>query len=156
MLIKKIFASILITFFLLTFANSQEIQIITKVNNDIITNIDVENEKKYLLLLNNNLSKLSNKEFLNLAKNSLIREKIKKKEIDRVFVKQNDKVENKIIENFYNKLGFDKEEEFIQFLDNKKIKFESLKEKLIIETLWNQFIYKKFNKRIRIDKNLIE
>ena len=156
MLIKKIFASILITFFLLTFANSQEIQIITKVNNDIITNIDVENEKKYLLLLNNNLSKLSNKEFLNLAKNSLIREKIKKKEIDRVFVKQNDKIENKIIENFYNKLGFDKEEEFIQFLDNKKIKFESLKEKLIIETLWNQFIYKKFNKRIRIDKNLIE
>ena len=79
MLIKKIFASILITFFLLTFANSQKIQIITKVNNDIITNIDVENEKKYLLLLNNNLSKLSNKEFLNLAKNSLIREKIKKK-----------------------------------------------------------------------------
>jgi len=156
MLIKKIFASILITFFLLTFANSQEIQIITKVNNDIITNIDVENEKKYLLLLNNNLSKLSNKEFLNLAKNSLIREKIKKKEIDRVFVKQNEKVENKIIENFYKKLGFDKEKNFLVFLDKNKIKFEDLKEKLIIDALWNQLVFKNFNSRVKIDNKLIE
>ena len=60
-------------------------------------------------------------EILNLAKNSLIREKVKKKEIKRLFVKQNENVENKIIKNFYNKLGFDKKKNFINFLNKKKI-----------------------------------
>ena len=153
---KKIYLSILISFFFYNFTSSQEIIIISKVNNEIITNFDIENEKKYLLLLNNNLNKLSEDEFFDLAKNSLIREKIKKKEIDRLFAKQNDKVENKIIKNFYNKLGFDEENIFIDFLEKKKINFESLKEKLLTETLWNQLIYQNFNKQVRIDKNSIE
>tara|TARA_Y100000992_G_scaffold302537_1_gene277177 strand:+ start:2693 stop:3619 length:927 start_codon:yes stop_codon:yes gene_type:complete len=156
MLIKKIYISILISLFLCSLANTQEILIISKVNNEIITNIDIENEKKYLLLLNKNLNKLSNNEFFDLAKNSIIKEKIKKKEVDRVFVKQNDKVENQIIKNFYNRLGYEKEEKFIEFLDKKNISYEDLKKKLIIETLWNQFIYKKFNKKIKIDESLIE
>tara|TARA_B100001173_G_scaffold95244_1_gene82431 strand:- start:1095 stop:2018 length:924 start_codon:yes stop_codon:yes gene_type:complete len=156
MLSKKIYLSILISFFFYNFTSSQEIIIISKVNNEIITNFDIENEKKYLLLLNNNLNKLSEGEFYDLAKNSLIREKIKKKEIDRLFAKQNNKVENKIIKNFYNKLGFDEENIFIDFLEKKKINFESLKEKLLTETLWNQLIYQNFNKQVRIDKNSIE
>ncbi len=156
MLFKKTFVTIIISFLLINVANSQEIIIINKVNNEIITNIDIENEKKYLLLLNNNLNKLSEIEFFNLAKDSLIKEKIKKNEIDRLFVRQNDKVENKIFKNFYKKLGFDKEKNFIEFLNQKKIKFENLKEKLIIEALWNQLIFKNFNSRVKIDKKLIE
>ena len=73
MLFKKIFIAIIITFLFFNITSSQEILIINKVNDDIITNIDIENEKKYLLLLNNNLNKLSEIEFFNLAKNSLIR-----------------------------------------------------------------------------------
>ena len=156
MLFNKTFVTIIISFLLLNVANSQEIVIINKVNNEIITNIDIENEKKYLLLLNNNLNKLSEIEFFNLAKDSLIKEKIKKNEIDRLFVRQNDKVENKIFKNFYKKLGYDKEKNFIEFLNQKKIKFENLKEKLIIEALWNQLIFKNFNSRVKIDKKLIE
>ena len=107
------------------------------------------------MLLNNNLNKLPEKEFFNLSKNSLIREIIKKKEINKLFNKQNEIIENKIVKNFYNRLGFDKKNEFVKFLDKKKINFENLKEKLIIETLWNQIIYRKFNNKIRIDKDLI-
>ena len=156
MIFKKIYISILISFLFYNFVSSQEILIISKVNNEIITNIDIENEKKYLLLLNNNLNKLKENEFFELAKNSLIREKIKKKEVDRLFTKQNDNVENKIIKNFYNKLGFSKEKNFIDFLKKKKISFDNLKEKLIIETLWNQLIYRIYNKRIRIDESSIK
>jgi len=156
MLFKKIYIIILITFLFYNFTNSQEIKIISKVDDEIITNIDIENEKKYLLLLNENLNKLSKKEVFELAKNSLIREKIKKREINRLFLKRNNDVENKLIKNFYNRLGFNKEDEFIIFLDKKKIKIENLKQKLIIETLWNQLIYNKYNKQVRIDKSILE
>ena len=156
MLFKKIYIIILITFLFYNFTNSQEIKIISKVDDEIITNIDIENEKKYLLLLNENLNKLSKKEVFELAKNSLIREKIKKREINRLFLKRNNDVENKLIKNFYNRLGFNKEDEFIIFLDKKKIKIENLKQKLIIETLWNQLIYNKYNKQVRIDKSILK
>ena len=137
-------------------AKSQEIIIIAKVDNEIITNIDIEIEKKYLLLLNNRLKKLNEKEFFILAKNSLIREIIKKKEINKSFKKRDEKIKNKIIENFYTRLGFKRKNEFIKFLDSNRINFENLKEKLIIEAFWNQLIFIKFKDRIRIDKNAIE
>ena len=152
MLVKEIFIYLIVSFFFYNFAKSQEIIIISKVDNEIITNIDIKIEQKYLLLLNNNLNKLSEKEFFDLSKNSLIREIIKEKEINKLFKNQNTTIENKIIKDFYNKLGFDKKEEFIKFLDNKEISFESLKNKLILETVWNQIIYNKFKNRIKIDK----
>ena len=156
MYIKKIFILLIVFLNIYSLAKSQEIIIIGKVDNEIITNIDIEFEKKYLLLLNDKLNKLSKKDFFNLAKNSLIREKIKIKEINKSFKKQDDKIKNKILENFYIKLGFDKKNEFIKFLDTKKINIENLKEKLTIEAFWNQLIYIKFKNRIRIDKNSIE
>ena len=156
MFFKKIFISIILSILFYNFTFSQEIIIVSKVNDEIITNIDIENEKKYLLLLNNNLEKLTEDEILNLAKNSLIREKVKKKEIDRLFVKQNENVENKITKNFYNKLGFDKEKNFIDFLEKKEINYESLKEKIVLEALWNQIIFNNFNKRVRIDESLLK
>jgi peptidyl-prolyl cis-trans isomerase SurA len=156
MLIKKIILFFIIQLLFYNFAQSKEVMIISKVDNEIITNIDIEIEKNYLLLLNSNLSELSKNEFFILAKNSLVREIIKKKEINKSFSQQSEITKNKIIENFYNRLGFDKKNKFIKFLDKKNISFESLKEKLIIEALWNQLIYIKFNDKIRIDKNSIK
>ena len=130
MLIKKLFTYFIISLIFCNFVKSQEIIIISKVDNEIITNIDIEIEKKYLLLLNNNLNELSENEFFELAKNSLIREIIKKKEINKSFSQQSEITKNKIIENFYNRLGFDKKNEFIKFLDKKNISFESLKKKI--------------------------
>ena len=156
MLIKKLLASFIILILFMNLAKSQEIIIIAKVDNEIITNIDIEIEKKYLLLLNDRLKKLNKKEFFILAKNSLIREIIKKKEINKSFKKRDEKIKNKIIENFYTRLGFKKKSEFIKFLDTNKINFENLKEKLIIEAFWNQLIFIKFKNKIRIDKNAIE
>ena len=156
MLKNKLFIFFIISFLFFNFSISQEIIIISKVDNEIITNIDIKIEQKYLLLLNNNLNKLSEKEFFDLSKNSLIREIIKEKEINKLFKNQNTTIENKIIKDFYNRLGFDKENEFVKFLDNKNIDFEELKNKLVVEALWNQIIYNKFNKKIKIDEKSIE
>ena len=156
MLKKKLFISIIITFLFINLTKSQEIKIISKVDDKIITNMDIEIEKKYLLLLNNKLSELSENEIHNLAKNSLVKEIIKKKEINKLFKEQDEKSNNKIIKNFYNRLGFDNKNEFINFLNKKKISYENLKEKLIIDGMWNQIIYIKFKNRIRIDKKSIE
>tara|TARA_B100000965_G_C19452926_1_gene696109 strand:- start:80 stop:1006 length:927 start_codon:yes stop_codon:yes gene_type:complete len=156
MLIKKLLASFIIIILFMNLAKSQEIIIIAKVDNEIITNIDIEIEKKYLLLLNDRLKKLNEKEFFILAKNSLIREIIKKKEINKSFKKRDEKIKNKIIGNFYTRLGFKRKNEFIKFLDSNKINFENLKEKLIIEAFWNQLIFIKFKNKIRIDKKAIE
>ena len=156
MFIKKIFIFFIIFFIFNNFAKSQEIFIVGKIDNEIITNLDVEIEKKYLLLLNERLNSLNEKEFFKLAKNSLIREKIKRKEVNKSFKKRDDKIKNKIVKNFYTKLGFNKKNDFIKFLDTKEINFENLQEKLITEAFWNQLIFIKFKNRIRIDKNSIE
>ena len=156
MLIKKIFISIIISFIFINFSKAQEIKIVSKVDDKIITNTDIETEKKYLLLLNNNLSKLSENEIFFLAKNSLMKEIIKKKEINKLFKKQNKKNKDKIIENFYKRLGFDNKNEFIKFLNKNEVNYESLEKKLIIEGLWNRMIYLRFNDKIRINKSSIE
>ena len=79
MLSKKLFISFIIIFLFINFTKAQEIKIVSKVDDKIITNLDIEIEKKYLLLLNNKLSELSENEIHKLAKNSLVKEIIKKK-----------------------------------------------------------------------------
>ena len=156
MFIKRILIFLIIFSFFNNFAKSQEIIIIGKVDNEIITNIDIEVEKKYLLLLNDKLNNLNKKEFSKLAKNSLIREKIKKKEVNKSFKKRDETIKSQIFKSFYERLGFKKKNEFIKFLNSKKINYENLQEKLIIDAFWNQLIYIKFKNRIRIDKSSIE
>ena len=119
MFLKKLIIFFILSFFLFNFVKSQEIIIISKVGNEIITNVDIENEKKYLLILNKNLNKLSEKEFYTLAKNSLIREIIKKNEVKKSFNKSNEEIDNEIVKNFYNKLGFENKKEFINLIKDK-------------------------------------
>ena len=58
---------------------STEIKIVYKIDNEIITNIDLKNESNYLKTLNKNLENISEDNLLETATQSLIREKIKKK-----------------------------------------------------------------------------
>ena len=157
MFIKKIFIIIFSFFLLISVANTEEIKIITKVGDEIITNLDIRNEKNYLLLLNTNLNKLTEKEILNLSKRSLIREKIKEREINKFFNKKMDaKIEKKIIENFYKRLGFSNKIELTNVLNQKNLNLKDLKKKLLIEAKWNQLIYTKFNSKIKINVKTIE
>ena len=60
-----------------------KINIIVSVNNEIITNYDVSKEGRYLRILNPSLNNLNKEQITELAKQSLIKEIIKKNEVSK-------------------------------------------------------------------------
>ena len=136
---------------------SSNVYIELKIGNEIITNFDIEKEKKYLLALNNNLSQVPEKKLYELSKNSIINEKIKKKELLIYFdLEKAEMIMKDVIKNFYIKVGFENETQFSNYLKQYEISIDYVKEKLKIETLWNQLIYNKFNNQISVDNNKLK
>ena len=150
----KLFCIVILIFFNnnLVFSNS-EIEILFKVDNEIITNIDVEKEKRYLIALNNKLSEIPASQLNNIAKESLIKEIIKKKELNKFFdLNKTNEYSEKVAKNFYKRLNFKNEKEFESYLKNFNIKKKFIIEKIKQESLWNQMIYDRFRYQINIDK----
>ena len=136
----------------LVFSNN-EIEILFKVDNEIITNIDVEKEKRYLIALNNKLNEIPASQLNIIAKESLIKEIIKKKELNKFFdLSKTNKYSEKVAKNFYKRLNFKNEKEFESYLKNFNIKKKFIMEKIKLESLWNQMIYERFKYQINIDK----
>ena len=157
MLTKKIIFFFIIFFFQFTLINASEIKIISKINNEILTNIDIENESKYLLILNTNLINLNKNELYELSKNSLIRKILKKEEVLKYFKLNNhSELGEKLLKENYTALGFENKEDYSNFLKKKGFDVEILKEKLLIERLWKTLIYEKFKNKIKIDENEIK
>ena len=155
----KIKFKILILFILLIFFNQKNInsfenKIIFKINNKIITSLDLENEMTYLITLNPNLKNFNKKEILEISKKSLIKEKIKKIEISKVFI--DPKIEEifleKLIKNIYLKIGIENLEDFKIYLENNNVNYKNVLKKIEIEALWNEIIFKKFSPKIKIDE----
>ena len=152
--LSNIIISLGIIFFISTKAISVENKIVYKVENDIITTIDIEFEKKYLIALNPSIKQLDNYKLNSIAKNSLLREKIKEKEILKYLEKidLNKKFLNQLIKERYSRLTFGNKDEFLNYLQNYNLKLETIEKKISIEALWNQLIYQKFSKNIKINK----
>ena len=159
----KIYKKFIYYFFLTLISfnvTASEITILYKINDDVITSFDVEKESNYLKTLNKNLENLSNKELLETATQSLIREKIKKDEIDRVFEVDYDKAVKSnnirnIIKKLYSNLNFETEKDFFDYLEKSNVTEQNLKLKFVIEQMWNQLIVNKYNNSIKINKEEI-
>jgi len=152
------FAKIIFVFlFYATNLVALENKIIVKVNNEIITSIDIENEANYLKTLNSQVKNLDKKRLTNIAKNSLIREKVKIIAILDVIEEINvdDKYIDGIVKSSYEKNGFNTLDQYKNYLKNNGLKIEYIKNKISIEAIWNEIIYKKFNSKIVIDKKKI-
>ena len=147
---------ILIFFTFQNYAFSFENKIIVKVNNEIITSTDINNEIKYLKALNQNLINLDKKKIYEIAKTSLIREKVKEIEISKFknLEINNSYLEN-IIRNIYLNLNLKSKEEFLNYIKNFNINISTIQKKLSTEALWNQLIYNKFYSNIKIDENIV-
>ena len=147
---------IFLIFFYSLISNSYGFQnkIVFKVNNEIITSIDILNEIEYRKLLNKNINKLPVERQLEIAKKSLIREKIRKIEISKFFVDTNIKDEQlePVIKELIKKTKFESKDKLKKFLNSKNIKLDTFVEKIKIEILWNQLIINKFSKNLKIDK----
>ena len=158
---KKIFIySLIIYLQFIVNTISSEIKILYKINNSIITNQDVIEEINYLVSLNQNLGQLNNKQLSSNAEKSLIREKIKKDEIDKFYdvnYKQaigSEKLNN-IIKKFIENIGFKSYKEFEDYLESKNLNINEVKKKFLTEHLWNQLIFDKYNNLIKIDSTKI-
>jgi len=156
---KKKIITIIITILLFTNIVKAENKIIIElqIGNEILTNVDFINEKNYLIALNNNLKNIPKNQLEQLSRDSLVREKIKKIELSKFYnLDQESKYTNQILEDFYKRLNFTSESEFNLYLKKFNINLSDIKEKLKIETLWNELIYKRFNNQIRIDKEKLK
>ena len=154
----KIFLLFLVLIFYFQKAFTYENKIIYKVNNEIITTFDLIKESNYLAILNSNLKMLSEEENLKLASESIIKEKIKKNELEKYFSlgeNLDDPVIGIILENLYRDMGIDSEGQFNRYLKNSSISIDWVKRKIEIENLWNNLIYKKYKNQILIDENRI-
>ena len=143
-----------IFFILNSNSNSLENKILVKIENQIITSLDVNNEYKYLIALNPSVKNSKKDDIIKLAKRSILQEKIKKIEIEKNF--NNPKIPQKFIEqilqNVYSRIGIANLEDFKKYLSSNNIDFENVKNKLEIEALWNELILIKFSTKVKINE----
>ena len=152
--INLIIINLCFTFIVSNIVNaSTNFYIVTKVDNEIITNIDIIDEANYLIALNNDLKKIDKRYLINLAKNSLIREKIKRNELNKypnsMLVKE-DILEN-LIQNYYKKLNLNDMNEFKNYLAAYNVDLYDVKERIKIEIFWNRHIYTKYKNLLNIN-----
>tara|TARA_A100000164_G_C21866461_1_gene752796 strand:- start:441 stop:1355 length:915 start_codon:yes stop_codon:yes gene_type:complete len=135
---------------------SDEVKIITKIDKEIITNIDVEKEYKYLISLNKDYQKLEKDKIFKFVKSSLLREKIKEIELRKYFKLgiRDDFLNNRIGE-LYKKRGFLSADDFQNYLKNFDLKIEDVAKKIEIELKWNKLIYDKYKNQIVINEDIL-
>ena len=152
---KKILIYLGLIFFIFnTSSISLENKILIKIEDQIITSLDINNEYKYLVALNPGIKKSDKNDIIRLAKKSILQERIKKIEIEKNF--NNPKLPKKFIEeilkNIYSKIGISSLDDFKKYLINNNIDFENVKNKLKIEALWNELILIKFSSKVKINE----
>ena len=139
----------------------KELKIVYKINDTIVTNYDIDYELTYLTTLNKNLKNLPKKEVIFSAERSIIREIIKKNQIDKIYNIDYEKaiedpIINELINNFSLSLGYNNKSSFKKYLTENNINYNDLKKKFVIERFWNQLIFDKYNSLFTIDKDKID
>ena len=135
-----------------------ENKILFKVNNEIITSIDILTELKYLGIINKDLKKTTKNQAFEIVKRSLIREKIKEIELKKLFkeIEVEDKFLNNVLIDYFKSINIKTISEFENFFISKNINPNLVKKKISIEILWNQLIYSKFKQNVKIDRESIK
>ena len=152
-IIKTLYILFVVLLLCNTSANSLEkVFIILKINNEIVTNIDVKNEIKYLIALNPQLKTVPKNQIQEIAKKSIVKENLKKSEILKYYIlDQKNPLLQEILAQFYKKLGMDNEKEFKEYLINFDLLIDDVLKKIEVETVWNQMIYQKYKAQLQIN-----
>ena len=147
---------LLIIFLCCTFngAKAIESKIIYNIENEIITNVDIKREFKYLIALNNSIKELNKEKILNISNESIIRERVKKIEILKNFkeIKIDEDYYKTLLGNIYSRLNLKTVSEFEIYLKDYDLKINDIKTKITIDALWNQLIFQKYNSKVTINE----
>jgi len=158
-MIKKNLLIVLIIFsFIATkVISSENVYIVYKIDNKIITNYDIKNEAKYLIALSPPLKTLDAKQLQEISTESLIKEAIKKKEVSKYFnLNPNNKSIDGFIQDLYLRLGLNNMNEYEKYLDTNGLTISKIREKIEIESLWNKLIYNKYVNQVNINEKLLK
>lgn len=146
--------SLLILFFFNSAALSLENKILFKINNEIVTTIDIYKEVQYLKIINPKINELEKEKIYEIAKNSLVKDKIKEIELKNNF--KDLKIDNSyyelLLNNFSKERGFVSVSKFKEYIEINKLDINNIEKKIKYEVLWNQLIVKKFLNKVKIAK----
>jgi len=136
---------------------SSKIEIRYKIGDEIVTNLDIIDERKYLIFLRPSLKVLKEKELSKIAENSIIREIIKKKELNRIFKdEENLDFIKEIKKNLFKFKKVENESEFKDLLKKNSINYDNIIMKMKYEAMWNELIFQKYSSFIKIDKTKLK
>ena len=154
----KLFSILLTLILYFQILNALENKILFKIDNEIITTLDIYEEIKFLKTFNPEINSLDEKELFEISKNSILKNTIKKIELNNFVeeLKVDDKFLSKLIVSKYSKIGIDSLEKFEIILKDKNLDVKLIKEKFSIELIWNDYIYKKFYNKVVVDRKKIE
>ena len=154
----KLAAILFILIFLPSKISALENKILLKVNNEIITTIDIYNEIKYINFLNEEFKNFEKDKQYLIAKNSIIKDKIREIELRKFYKKI--ELEDEFIErfaiNYFSKFELNSSKDLKTLLEKNDIKLMDLKKKISIQLKWNNLIKKKFSQNVNVNKKLIE
>ena len=155
-MIKKFWFILLISFLVFNKTYSQNnIFIVANINEEILTNHDVQQEIAYLKILNPQLRQLSKEKNFEIKKFFLIKEKIKKIELKKYFnLDEEQPIINELFKDFFKRLGFSNKNEFQKMLLSRNTySTPQIQEKMKIEFYWNRIILEKYEDQVKINKN---
>ena len=133
---------------------SANVEIKYKIQDEIITNIDIDKEARYLIALNNQLNNLDKIKLNNLAEKSIIKEKIKKITLEKIYIlNQKDPYIDNVIKDIYLGMKIQSLEEFKERLDSLNLNYQFIKKKIEIEVRWNDLIYSRYKDKVNIKKD---
>lgn len=147
-ILTLVFCTLNLNFFALAAVDTK---ILYKINNQIITNIDLENEKKFLLFLNPNLNNLSDQQIKSISQSSLTNRKIKEIELDKFFDLNEVNLGKEYINNFISNSNFQNIENFKNELDKVKLQFEYFEKNFLIDNVWREYIFNRFKSQVKIN-----
>tara|TARA_B100001121_G_scaffold198281_1_gene173349 strand:+ start:21 stop:938 length:918 start_codon:yes stop_codon:yes gene_type:complete len=152
---------IILFIFLLFFNNfvfSNENKILFKIENEIITSLDILNEIRYFDSINNNFKDIQKDKKFQIAKNSLIKDKIKKIALSSIVkkIELNNEDFRRIAISSYSSVGIGNYEQLIDHLNQFNVDIDFFRKKISISSVWNQYIYDRYSQNIKIDVNQIK
>ena len=159
MMNKKKFILIILSFVFINLNSYSlgDIYIKYKVENEIITNIDIKNEAKYLVALNSQLKNINNNRLLKISEQSIIKETIKRIELEKYFtLTEENSLLDSLIKSFYLRLNLKSLEEFEKYLKDQNLDIKNIKNKIAIEAVWNKLIYEKYSSQVDVDMDKLK
>ena len=153
----KILTVVVIAFFLFEKINALENKIIIKINNQIITSVDLKNEQQYLYAMNTSVRSFTKKEVYEIAKKSLIAEKIKEIDISKYYKLSDvsDEYVKDILKKLMKSKNFQNEKEYKQFLIENSLDYRVIEKKIRLQVAWNNLIQTKYLNKIVINEDEI-